>query len=502
MGAAGLAELMVKVANMPNNNLSNSKPSLICYSGVGSVTGANFLLKAGGARILIDCGMIQGMKEAEAHNRDPFGYDPKSIDILIVTHAHLDHVGRIGKLVKEGFRGRIISTEPTRDLAELVMLDAAHLLAQAAQRNQERNQVGNQGRNHGDKNLPPICGEEDVKLAMTLWTTRPYHQSFELIPSVNVYFKDAGHILGSAIVEVTIDLAADLSGGNDKKIKMVFTGDLGNSPTPILRDTDNVTDADYLLVESVYGDRNHEPKDERRAKLKRVIVDTLARQGTLIIPAFSVERTQVILYEINDLVESGQISSVPVYLDSPLGSKVTEIYRSNRQLFNPVVQERIAKGDDIFDFPKLSYVGSDESSREIDHNHSAKIIIAGSGMSMGGRIRRHEAEYLPDPNNTILLVGFQPIGTLGRAIQDGMRSVHIDGADVPLKAHVESIFGYSAHKDSDHLVEFVEKTAEKVRKVFVAMGEPKASLFLAQRLRDELDVDAIFPEVGKEYFLE
>lgn len=473
---------MKKTGTEKNSN--GPKVTLTCCSGVGSVTGANFLLKISDKQILIDCGMIQGTHEAEEHNRDPFIYDPKTIDVLIVTHAHLDHVGRIGKLVKEGFHGRIISTGPTRDLAELVMLDAAHLLAQKAKRDDA-------GSHSSHNNQPPIYSENDVQQALTLWSTHPYYESFELFPGVTVNFKDAGHILGSAIIEITVA---------GKRI--VFTGDLGNSPTPILRDTDSVTDADYLLIESVYGDRNHEPKDERRAKLKKVILDTLNRKGTLLIPAFSVERTQVLLYEINDLVESKQIPSVPVYLDSPLGSKVTEVYRMNRKLFNSSAQDRIAKGDDIFDFPKLSYVGSDESSRDIDRNGSSKIIIAGSGMSMGGRIRRHEAEYLPDSNNTILLVGYQPLGTLGRTIQDGAKSVKIDGVPVSVKARVESIFSYSAHKDSDNLVEFVEKTSTTVKKVFVAMGEPKASLFLAQRLRDELDVNAVFPEVGKEYLLE
>lgn len=454
--------------------------SLIFCSGAGSVTGANFLLKTPGGRILVDCGMIQGPKEAEAHNRDPFAYDPSTIDVLIVTHAHLDHVGRIGKLVKEGFKGKIISTTVTKDLAELVMRDAAHLIAQSSKRD----------------NVEPIYNDGHVDQALTLWNTFDYHQTFEVVKGVSGYFKDAGHILGSSIVELGIDR----KGG--KPCKVVFTGDLGNSPSPILRDTENVEDADYMVIESVYGDRNHEPKEDRQAKLKRVIVDTFARKGTLVIPAFSVERTQVLLYEINDLIESKQIPSVPVFLDSPLGSKVTAIYHENTELFNPSAKDRIAGGDDIFDFPRLSYVDNDESSRSLGHNHSAKIIIAGSGMSMGGRVRRHEAEYLPDSNSTILLVGYQPLGTLGRSLQDKAREVSIDGVKIPVHARIESIFGYSAHKDSDHLVEFVEKGASTLKKVFVAMGEPKASLFLAQRLRDELDVNAVYPEVGKEYLID
>ena len=485
-------------------------PTITCFGGVGSVTGANFMLKvpkpmskneegvlsneSGKVQhfytMLIDCGLVQGSREAEKFNREPFGYDPTQVDTLLITHAHLDHVGRIGKLVKEGFSGRIISSHATKDLAELVMRDAAHIQAHDAKKN----------------NLEPLYTEAEVDKALSLWITFGYHEKFEPIEgysAVTCVMKDAGHILGSSTFTFTVPVPSEeKSSGSISKTEtrnIVFTGDLGNTPTPILSDSEFIDDADYMLIESVYGDRNHEPKSERREKFKQVVQESLERRGTLVIPAFSVERTQVILYEINDLVETGQIKSVPVYLDSPLASQVTSVYHKNIALFNPEVQERIRKGDDIFNFPKLTIVASDHDSKSVHNVPGPKIIIAGSGMSMGGRVRRHEADYLPYKENTILLVGFQPIGTLGRTIQDGAKKVNIDGVSVPVLARIESIFGYSAHKDSDHLVEFVSHSVGRLKQVFVAMGEPKSSLFLAQRINDELDVKAMYPERGTEY---
>ncbi len=441
------------------------------YTGVGSVTGANFLLETGQSRVLVDCGLIQGDKSAMMENRQPFGYDVTSIDILFITHAHLDHVGRIPKLVKEGFKGIIYSTPETKDLAELILEDAVGLMTKEASR----------------ENLPPLYEIHDMKNAMALWKTIPYHTETS-IADFSVYLKDAGHILGSSMIQFSID-------GE----KIVFTGDLGNSPTPLLRDTESIEGADYVVMESVYGDRNHEPKELRRVKLAEIIKETIGRGGTLVIPAFSLERTQVILYEMNKLVESHAIPSVPVFIDSPLATKVTEVYRNSTELFNDRAQEEIRKGDDLFDFPKLLYTETRESSQQIDHSKGPKIIIAGSGMSVGGRVRHHEEIYLPDPRNTVLLVGYQTLGSVGRFLQEGSKKVNIGGNEVEVKAKIESIMGYSSHKDSDHLVEFIGTAQKTAKKVFVVMGEPKSSAFLAQRIRDEVGVKAICPERGVGY---
>lgn len=456
--------------------MQNTHPRITFWSGVGTVTGANFLFEYGGKKMLVDCGLVQGERTAAEMNRQPFPYSPSEIDYLFITHAHLDHVGRIAKLVKEGFKGKIVSTPETKSLAMLIMEDACRLLEREATRD----------------GILPLYEQKDVKDAVMLWNDLvPYHTATEIFPGLSLYLRDAGHILGSSMMEFTCD---------GKKI--VFTGDLGNSPTPILKDTEALSGANYVVMESVYGDRNHEPAHERTEKLKKVILDTVSRGGAVVIPAFSMERTQVILFELNNLVEAGKIPQIPVFVDSPLATKVTEIYKKSSQFFNPGAQEQIAHGDQIFSFPRLKFTMDGRESAHIDNIPNPKIIIAGSGMSSGGRVTHHEARYLPDPRSTILLVGYQSLGTLGRKLQDGIKTLEINGVDVNVKAHIESIYGYSSHKDSDNLVRFVEKTKDSLKKVFVVMGEPKASLFLVQKLRDNLDVDALYPERGKVYILD
>jgi metallo-beta-lactamase family protein len=327
---------------------------------------------------------------------------------------------------------------------------------------------------------------------LTLWEGRDYEEKIELFENCSLGMQDAGHVLGSAIMVLT-----------SPSIKIAFTGDLGNSPSPLLPDTEFPQNLDYLVMESVYGDRNHESKDERREKLKQYILDGMKKGGAIVIPAFSIERTQVLLYEINKMVEGGEISQVPVFLDSPLAEKVTDIYKKYEKDFKKSVQAEIKSGDDIFDFPGLQIIKSAEESREIEKKAGAKIILAGSGMSEGGRIVNHEASILDKKENTLILVGFQAVGTLGRLLQDGAKEVFINKEKIKVRATIENITGYSSHKDSEHLQEFVEKINEskKLTKVFVIMGEPKSSLFLTQRLRDYLDVDALYPDEGRVYEL-
>ncbi len=448
------------------------------HSGVGTVTGANFLLESLHTRILVDCGLLQGAPDAYEQNKKPFPYDPKTADFLFITHAHLDHIGRVCKLVKDGFRGTIYSTPETKEIAETMFLDALKVMTM-----KEKEVLDG-------THQVPLYSSADVDKAMSLWKTIPYHTETKIGEDFSVYLKDAGHILGSCMYEFSHD---------GKKI--VFTGDSGNSPSPLLNDTEAITDADYLVVDSVYGDRNHESKEERDERFREIVSETIERGGALIIPAFSIERTQVILYELNNMIEDGKIVSVPVYLDSPLGSKVTDIYSKRWKDFNKGVQGEIKKGDDIFDFPKLKIVHGSQESMSIASTQNPKIIIAGSGMSSGGRVIWHEMVFLPDPKSTVLLMGYQAVGTLGRRIQDKPGEVQINGRMVPVRARIEMISGYSSHKDSDSLVKLVSDTAEKVKKVFVVMGEPKSSTYLAQRLKDELGVDAIYPERGKPYKL-
>ncbi|HZS43335.1 MAG TPA: MBL fold metallo-hydrolase [Candidatus Paceibacterota bacterium] len=453
----------------------NEKLKLTFCGGANSVTGANFLLESDKFKILVDCGLEQGDPNAGEINRRPFIFDPAAIDVLLVTHAHTDHLGRIPKLVKDGFKGRIISTIETKELAPLMLEDSVKLLNQEAERN----------------GVLPIYEMPDVQKTISLWQSIPYHQQTEILPGFSVYLKDAGHVLGSAMIELT---------HNGKKI--VFTGDLGNSPSPLLKDTEAITDADYLLMESVYGDRNHESATLRRDKLEDVIEETVKRNGVLVIPTFSLEKAQIIIYELNNLVEQGRISVVPVYIDSPLAIKITEIYKRHPQNFNDVARAAVERGDDLFNFPKLHFTSTSEESKAILGTPNPKIVIAGSGMSTGGRIQHHEINYLSDPKNTLLFIGYQAAGSVGRQIEDGARSINLLGQNVQIKAQIAKIDGFSSHKDSEHLIEFVENTADTVKKIFVVMGESKSALFLVQRLRDYLGLQAYHPREGESVMLE
>lgn len=446
------------------------KLKLTFAGGTGWVTGANFLIEKDNFKILIDCGLIQGEHLAEFENWQPFPYDPGAIDTLIITHAHIDHIGRIPKLVYEGFKGKIISTPATRDLAQVMIRDTGHILANSPT-----------GKRFG---LDKMYSETLIEDVMSLWTTHEYHESFTLGDDLHVLFKDAGHILGSAMAEITY---------NNKKI--VFTGDLGNSPSPLLADTEDITDATYIVMESVYGDRNHEGRSEREDLLKKVILETFNKKSVLMVPIFSLERTQEFLYEINNFVESKQVPPMKIFLDSPLAIHVTDVFKKYKNLFKETVRSQIGQGDNIFDFPGLRETERTEESKAILGSPNPKIIMAGSGMSQGGRILHHEKNYLGDPNAVILLTGYQTPGTLGRLIAEGRKEVMILNERVHVRAKVVKINGYSGHKDSDGLVSFVEKSKGTLKKVFLVMGEPRSSMFLAQKIRENLAIEAVAPEI-------
>lgn len=450
--------------------MAESKAKITFHGGTGSVTGANFLFEADGKKILVDCGLTQVAKVTDDVNWDPFPYDPKTIDALFVSHGHVDHIGRIPKLINDGFQGKIYSTPPTKAIARPMLEDTATILS-----------------HNTELGLDKIYTPDNIGQAFSLWYGVSYYEKIKITENLEATLLNAGHILGSAMIMFTY---------NGKKI--LFTGDLGNDPSPLLPPNDKITDADYLIMESVYGDRNHESRESRRLRLQQVIQDNHKRRGTLIIPTFSLERSQELLFELDALHEGNRIPVMPIFFDSPLAIKLTEVFKQYKEYFNEPAQKAMSPGKYLFDFPGLHNTLKTEESKMIAEVPGPKIVIAGSGMSTGGRIIHHEKQYLPDPVNTILLTGYQALGTPGRLILEGIKKIHLMGEDVPIRAHVETISGYSGHKDSDGLLNFVQDTADRLKKVFVVMGEPKSAMFLVQKLRDNLGLEAYAPERGDE----
>ncbi len=449
------------------------------YGGARSVTGANYLLEHGTTKMLVDCGLNQGTKYAEDLNYQDFVYDPATINAVFITHSHIDHIGRLPKLHRDGFRGKVYTTTATRDLMAVALPDnMSHITSEAKQDNHD-----------------PLFEDNDLTGIISLVEGIYYKQPIQIDDDIVVTFHDAGHILGSAIIEVEWS-----DNGHTKKI--FFSGDLGNPPTPLLRRTEFIRDADYIVIESAYGDRVHEPREEQKEKLANIIQATIARKGVLMIPSFAVERTQELLYQIDQLSHDKKIPRTPTFIDSPLAIKMTGVFRQHSEYFNKETMYLINSGDDIFNFPGLQMTATTQESKMINDVPAPKIIIAGSGMSQGGRILHHEVRYLSDPNSTILFVGYQVDGSLGRRIQRGDAEVRVLGQTVEVKCHRETISSFSAHADQPQLLNWVKKAKmdseneDILKKVFVVQGEEQSSKTLAGLIKEEVCVDALAPVLG------
>lgn len=457
---------------------------LFFYGGARSVTGANYLLEIGNIKVLVDCGMFQGSKYSEDLNYEKFAYDPSEIDFVFITHSHTDHSGRLPKLYKEGFRGKVVATNATLDLIRIALPDNLNLIKHEAEEIQRE----------------PLFSLKDLEGVLELAHGVNYEEEVDLGSGVKAVLHDAGHILGSAIIELRW---SDHHQDDGQTIKIYFTGDLGNPPTPLLKPYKFVSDASYVVTESVYGSRIHEDKVERKNILQKVIIETIQKGGVLMIPSFAMEKTQELLYELNNLMNYEKIPQVPVYVDSPLATNLTEVYKKYPDYFNKETRYIIDSGDDIFNFPGLKFTRTVEESKQINDIPSPKIIIAGSGMSIGGRILHHERRYLSDPNSTILFIGYQVKDSLGRRILDGEKEVKIFGEKVAVDCKIEAIGGYSAHADQNMLVEWVKAAngEGKLKKVFVVQGEEDSSLALARKIERALGIDAVVPKQGEAFEL-
>ena len=451
------------------------------YGAAQQVTGSNYLLEVNGNKILVDCGLFQGSRYAETLNYANFPFSPKEIDYVFLTHSHADHSGRIPKLYKDGFRGKIFATKPTIDLSIIALDDNIELIKEEARKDGH----------------DPLFSSSDLHQVFLLAHGVDYQDEIDLRHGVRAVFYDAGHILGSAIIEISWK-------DEEGKIRSIyFSGDLGNYPVPLLKHYDMPNGADYIVVESTYGDRLHGDNSKKKEDLRRAIKTTVERGGTVIVPTFAIERTQELLYELNELIEGNQLPRVPVFLDSPLAIKLTKVYKNYENYFNKNVVRDIRTGDDIFNFPGLRMTFSSEESREINKINGPKIIIAGSGMSLGGRIIYHEQRYLSDPKSLILFVGYQVKGSPGRQILDGNKEVRLLGRNISINCTVEMIEGYSAHADQGMLVEWVGKAKQdgNLKKVFVTHGEYNSSIVLGQKLEDELGVECSVPGSGDSFEL-
>ncbi len=453
------------------------------------VTGSCHLLAIEhGPCILIDCGMFQGPEEDR--NYSAFGFNPSEIDYLFITHAHLDHVGRIPKLVKEGFKGVIYATEATRDIAEIILLDSAKIMKEDFETNYRKAQR----RGKEDEVSAPLYDDDDVEAAFDLvWIYPEYDNTLPIKEGLKVTYRNAGHILGAAFIEITYS-----EHGLDQTI--VFSGDIGNDKNLVMENLTKCTYANYLYVESTYGDRNHKDLDASIVEFKRVIIDTLRDWGNVLIPSFAVERTQEILYILKEMHDRKELPHCNIFLDSPMATRATEVYNNYSHLLSKQCQDYKKRDGTVFDFENLIYTPDVEGSRAINEVDTRAIIIAGSGMCTGGRIIHHFKNRLWNPKNAVIFVGYQAIGTLGRHIVDGARWVKIFNEDILIKASVHTINGFSAHADQDSIIKWISQM-EDLYRVYLIHGEEDKQVILRSVIENALDKKAHIVEPGEVIYL-
>lgn len=451
------------------------------------VTGSNILITSEKYQILLDCGLFQGSEDLEALNRKDFDFDPAEIDFLLLSHAHIDHSGRIPKLVKDGFKGRIFCTGATKDLCELMLVDSAHIQESDMEwENRKRKRAGK-------STISPLYTVEDAYFSLNFFESALYDQKINLNEEISIRFTDAGHILGSAIIELWIK-------ENNNTVKIVFSGDLGTKDKPLIRDPQIVEEADYLILESTYGDRIHENVDSRVERLTNIINETTLKGGTVIIPSFAVGRTQELIYELKQYYENttdlDMFMRVPIYIDSPMATSATQIFKKNSHCFDDETKKIILGGDNPLDFDNLYFSRDHRESMALNNSDFPKVVISASGMCTAGRIRHHLKHNLWKAKNSVVFVGYQAEGTLGRILKDGIKSVKILGESIAVLASIYSVEGFSGHADQLGLLEWVEGFKKKPRKIFLVHGEEDALNALSHLIKEKTGISTIIPNMG------
>jgi len=454
------------------------------FGAAKEVTGSCYSLSTKDEKILIDCGMFQGGKDMERMNYEPFDFDPSKFNAMILTHAHLDHCGRIPKLIKFGFRGKIFTTDATKDLAFVIMMDAAKIAKEDTEHENKRR------KKQGLPPRKPIYSEVDVRNTMKLFVTTTYNKDIRITRNITACFYDAGHILGSSSVQLKVT-------ENKKSSLIVFSGDLGKPDAVLVKKTTAIFKADYVLVESTYGDRVHPPVETREKELIRIINETYKRGGKLMIPSFAIERAQEIIYYIGKFMQQGTIPKMNVYLDSPMAIKATDVFEKYSEYFNDNIQKTYDDKRDPFNFPQLIKTVDVSASKSINTITKPCIIIAGNGMCTAGRIKHHIRNNIGDPNSTLLFIGYQVPGTLGYWLKKGEKIVKLLGVEEKVNAKVESIDSFSAHADYPTLIKWLNNFAPKPKKIFVVHGEEEQAIAFSQRINKE-GFTSVVPSIGDE----
>ena len=463
------------------------------------VTGSNFLVEAAGKKFLVDCGLYQGKAELEEQNYREFDYNPAEIDFMLLTHAHIDHSGRIPKLYNDGFKGPIYAHKATCDLCQIMLPDSGHIQEMEAEwKNKKRIRKGQPTRG-------PLYTAEDALKCMEIFVPVKYDEIIQVSENIYVRFNDAGHMLGSS----TIEIWAKEDG---KETKAVFSGDLGNNDIPLLSEPTMIDNCDYLVMESTYGSRLHIRNDQKAELFLKIVSETIDNGGTVVIPSFAVGRTQEILYEINKIKENRHdeeflreyrtLMKVPVYVDSPLAISATQVFKENMDLFEDEVKEEMERGNNPLEFPGLKFTQTADESKALNESDEPSIIISASGMCDVGRIKHHLKHNIWNPKSTILFVGYQAPGTLGYEIVNGAKKVTIFGEEFAVNARIEYIEGYSGHADQEGLMNFVYSFYNKPKHIFLVHGEEESQEVLRNKILENTGIGVTIPEYGETYQLD